>query len=435
MKSVPAGELLRRVAVAAGIDAVYGEPLGSLDVTTVPVAVAALFASAHHRVHGVRAAVHRGDGILRLPEVEAGPRRAVEVASADDLVAAVRVLTSLCEVELSVNLDLDEPVADIVPVPPAPGERWIDPTPETVEALRSAASVAVLAGPGVIRQAAVPGLHDLAVASGVGVLNTWGAKGVFDWRSRHHLATVGLQEHDFILGGIGDVDLVVATGLDPLESPDGRWDLAPTLHVDPGGLAPLAERCGPQRLLPAAMPILRTRLADVTQRGWTIERSPLPPSRVTKHYAEYLAAGGLVAADAGIAGFWVARTFATTRLGAAIVPSAPNPGFAAACVAVARLRRPAQPALAVADAPLDEEIAAVVDAAAALGIDVPVEAWGPDGEQLGADAHCQRLRRLVFAGSSGSLGATGTTGPVTLATDPGQMAEIVDAAGPVVAWT
>ena len=47
----------------------------------------------------------------------------------------------------------------------------------------------VLAGPGVAREWAVAGLHRFADRASVGVLNTWGAKGVFDWRSPHHLAT------------------------------------------------------------------------------------------------------------------------------------------------------------------------------------------------------------------------------------------------------
>ena len=62
---------------------------------------------------------------------------------------------------------------------------------------------------------AVPGLHDLAVSAGIGVLNTWGAKGVFDWRSQHHLATIGLQADDFVLSGLDEADLIIATGLDP----------------------------------------------------------------------------------------------------------------------------------------------------------------------------------------------------------------------------
>ncbi len=183
----------------------------------------------------------------------------------------------------------------------------------------------MLAGPGIIWHGAVPSLHDLAVSAEIGVLNTWGAKGIFDWRSQHHFATIGLQADDFVLSGLDAVDLIIATGLDQAESPEERWRLAPALTVPPAGLAPLAERCRPRRPMPLTMPPLRARLADVTQRGWSVEASPLPPSRATMHYAECVAAGALVAADAGDAGFWVARTLGTTRLGAVIVPSTCNP--------------------------------------------------------------------------------------------------------------
>ena len=83
----------------------------------------------------------------------------------------------------------------------------------------------------------MPGLHDLAVSAGVGVLNTWGAKGVFDWRSRHHLATIGLQADDFVLSGLDQADLIIATGLDQ-----------PSLPTTAGGSPP------PSRSLPPAWP-------------------------------------------------------------------------------------------------------------------------------------------------------------------------------------
>ncbi len=287
----------------------------------------------------------------------------------------------------------------------------------------------LLAGPGVIRDRAVPGLHDLAVSAGIGVLNTWGAKGVFDWRSLHHWATVGLQADDFVLSELDRADLIIATGLEPAESPDHRWRLAPALTVPPAGLAPLAERWRTHHGPPATMPPLRARLAEVTQRGWRVAGSPLPPSRVTMHYAECVAAGALVAADAGDAGFWVARTLGTTRLGAVIVPPTSAPGFAAACVAVSRLRHPGRPALAVIDRVDAEATAPIVDAAAALGVGVPVEAWDPDGERLDADAHRERLRRLVLGGLPAG------DGPCTLATDPRQLSEMIGVAGPIVAWT
>ena len=136
----------------------------------------------------------------------------------------------------------------------------------------------VLAGPGVVEDRATPGLNALAAAGTLGVLNTWGAKGVLDWRSRHHWATVGLQARDFELGGLGAADLIVATGVDPREAPPERWHLAPVLDVPPGSLGPLAEQCRrPDAEL--SMPPLRDALAAVTRQGWAGEGAPLAPTR------------------------------------------------------------------------------------------------------------------------------------------------------------
>jgi hypothetical protein len=428
MSVIPLAELWRRVAVVSGIDATYGAPFGALGVVPVPGTAAPLFAKAHQRVHGARAAAHRGDGSFWLPGVDAGPCLAVEVDSAEALVAAAPTF-SAAEVELRITLDPTQLVEESALWSRVPDENWLEPADETVETVGAAATVLLLAGPGVIRHMAVPGLHDLAVSAGVGVLNTWGAKGVFDWRSQHHLATIGLQADDFVLSGLDEADLIIATGLDQAESPEERWRLAPALTVPPAGIAPLAERCGPSRRTPMTMPPLRARLAEVTQRGWSVEASPLPPSSVTMHYAECVAAGALVAADAGNAGFWVARTLGTTRLGAVIVPSTPSPGFAAACVAVSLLRRPNRPALAVIDLAEAEATAVIMDAAAALGVRVPVEAWDPEGDRLDADAHRDRLCQLVLGGLP--------TGDrlCSLTTDPHQISEMIEAAGPIVAWT
>jgi thiamine pyrophosphate-dependent enzyme len=428
MSVIPVAELWRRVAVISGIDATYGAPFGALEVVPVAGTAAPLFAQAHQRVHRSRAAAHRGDGVFWLPGLDPGPCLTVEVDSAEVLVALVPALSS-AEVELHVTLDPTQPVEESTLWPSAPEDNWLEPTDETVGAVDAASTLVLLAGPGIIGHGAVPGLHDLAVSAGVGVLNTWGAKGVFDWRSRHHLATIGLQANDFVLSGLDEADLIIATGLDQAESPEQRWRLAPALTVPPAGLAPLAERCGSGRRTPMAMPPLRARLAEVTQRGWSVEASPLPPSRATMHYAECVAAGALVAADAGNAGFWVARTLGTTRLGAVIVPSTHSPGFAAACVAVSLLRRPSRPALAVIDRAEVEATGVIVDAAAALGVHVPVEAWDLDGDRLDADAHRERLRRLVLGGlPAGNMRCT-------LATDPHQISEMIGAAGPIVAWT
>jgi hypothetical protein len=324
---------------------------------------------------------------------------------------------------LRIDIDVFAAAPDRVPSAPARTDLWREPEVGDVAALARASAPAVLAGPGVVREGAVAGLNAFATAGNVGVLNTWGAKGVFHWRSRHHWATVGLQADDFRLGGLASADLIVATGIDPDEAPDGAWQLCPVLPVPPVSLAPFAEQWRRPRA-ELEVPPLRAGLAAVTQEGWASEAVPLPPSRVTLHYGEVFGRAGLVAADAGIAGYWVARTFSTTSLGTVHVPARRSPGFAAACALVARLRQPLRPVLAVVDA-IAPETRAVLDAAASVGVPVPVEAWTGDTPRLGADDHLERLRHLAVAPAPR---------PVSVATDPAQLARMVGVAGPVIAW-
>src|SRR4051812_42134646 len=120
--------------VPPGVDAVYGAPLAGVPVYECPQSAAPMLALAHQRVHGRAAVVHTGDGSI--------------------------------------------------PTPPAvEGAGWQEPSDEAIERMQPATRIVVLAGPGVVRSGAVPGIHALATAGSLGVLNTWGAKGIFDWRS------------------------------------------------------------------------------------------------------------------------------------------------------------------------------------------------------------------------------------------------------------
>lgn len=365
-------------AVVYGVP-VDGVPVTEVPVTEVPVEVARLFAAAHRRLRPVACGVHMGGGRIEVTH----------------------------------------------PAPSGPGggaDRWLVPDPGVVDAIRAAGRPVVLAGPGVVDLDAVPGLHALAAAASLGVLNTWGAKGVFDWRSRHHLATAGLQAGDLALAGLGDADLIVATGVDEAELP-AQWRLAPVVEVHPWALAPLAEVVG-RPPVPIVMPPLREELARVTQAGWTRDAAPLAPTRVTRTYGLRLGGGGLVAADPGVAGYWVARTLPTTGLRGVIVSSgAGDEGSAVATAVVAKLLDPGRPVLAVVDE-IGDPARACLDVADRLGVTVAVEVWDPGGSSLDAAAHADRLDRLVAEG-----------GVVDLATDPKQMAEMLAVAGPVTAWT
>ncbi len=443
MSARTATQVLRQVLSIGGVSAAYGRPLPGLLVTEVSdPQTALLLAHAHRVVHGVATMAHLGDGHV----IVVGPRPEL-VVHADgghrpgqlSLPAERRVIGDIDEVftlgpavadavgrgGMWLHLDID-PASTVGDQPMAwpNAVDWPEPEPSLLGALSAASTVVVLAGPDVVRRGAVGGLRALAAAGRLGVLNTWGAKGVFHWQSRHHWATVGLQELDFELGGLGVADIVLTVGLDEAEAPRRLWKMYPYRVIAPELLAPLAERW-PTPGSFAEMPPLRDRLAAVTQAGWSATGSPLKPSRVTLHYAHVLGHGGLVAADPGTAGFWVARTFATTRLGTAFVPSQPIPGWAVACVLVARLVAPWRPALAVLDGPVDERTVAVLDQAQRLGITVGVEAWHAAGEALDPEAHLARVAALASGGDF--VG--------TLATDDRQLEEMVAVAGPVRAWT
>jgi thiamine pyrophosphate-dependent acetolactate synthase large subunit-like protein len=292
---------------------------------------------------------------------------------------------------------------------------------EVVAAIDRAERPVVLAGPGVVLQHAVDGLRALATKGSFGVLNTWGAKGVFDWRSPHHLATAGLQAWDFERGGLADADLIIATGIDQREAL-AEWRLAPVVELASTSLQAVAERIQPcERAI--TVPALRAELARVTQAGWTQLDAPLPPTKVTQHYSQVVG-GGLVAADPGTAGYWIARTFATTHLGGALVTAdRAGTGFAVACAAVARLADPDRPVLAVVDQ-IDDRTQLALETASRLGVTVAVEVWDLAGPVLDAEAHLLRLQALVGAG-----------GEAAIATDPAQMDEMLAVAGPIVAWT
>ena len=298
-------------------------------------------------------------------------------------------------------------------------ERWVAPSDDLVARVQAAKRPLVLAGPGVVADGAIPGLNALASAADLGVVNTWGAKGIFDWRSRHHLATVGLQQRDAELAGVPECDLLLCTGVDDAEADPALWRVAPeVVDVPTGMLSPLAEVWSRQRG-GIAMPALRDRLAGVTQGGWAATGTPIMPSQVTRTYGEIVAAGGTVAADPGIAGYWTARTLGTTRPGAVHVPAERDTaGFAVACAVVARRLNPDAPALAVVDA-----LTPVAEALLALDGQIAVEVWSPDGDALDVDRHRDRVWKVLREG-----------GVVRLATRMDQLEAMVDAAGPVTAW-
>jgi hypothetical protein len=428
MTTATIGQLLTRVLGRVGVHDIYGPLLPGMVVTSIDdTRVAEVLSSVHWAVHGTTAATHLGDGLLRISGSSAfGADAEFVISDVSDLVALASSLPGSLDgpgFDVRLRVDPQTPVFDTIPLVD-PGETWREPDPTVVESVDKAANVVVLAGPGVVRRRVVDGLHALAATGRLGVLNSWGAKGVFPWQSRHHWATVGLQENDFEYCGLERVGLILAVGIDERETPRRFWAGWPHLVVRPDALGPLAESWNPN---PGSLnpPALRARLAAVTQAGWSSSAAPMFPTRVTRNYGQALGGGGLLAADAGAVGYWVARTFATSQLGEVLVPPNVVSGWAVGCVTVARLANPLRPALAVVDGPLDDVSRAVIETAARLGVAIGVEAWCAEGDELWPDAHLERLSALINAGVGGVA---------TLSTNDSQIEDMIAAAGQIVAW-
>jgi hypothetical protein len=433
------GEALWVGLAALGVEALYGDPAAGLDVVPAPASWAAqLLSVAHSVMGGISATVDQSADGVRVqlggePSEGNGSAGPVVLAAPESVGEALRLLAEQLALGLSpvleVQADLAAPVDEVrlvgalsFPAPPA-----LELDADVLSRLASASAPVLHVGPGVVRRRCVDGLHAAAAALDCGVLNTWGAKGVFDWRSPHHWATVGLQQRDAELGGLDGADLVLGSGL---SGPEG--DRA--VHVRPESLAQLAvaARGRPPTGVAAGtvpMPPLRTLLADVTQRGWGHDGPRAVPSQVTRNYGRFTAGRGLVAAGPGHAGYWIARTFPTTVLGEAVVPEERvGEGFALAAALVALRRDPWRPVVAALDGLLDERSSVLLEWARSTRASFVVEVWEPDAQAVDADAHDQRLSRARWAARDG--------GPAVLRLTPekGQLDEMVEAAGPVIAW-
>jgi hypothetical protein len=323
------------------------------------VAVARLLGDADGRINRMGASLSP-NGVLRLgsaPGLEVEP---LDGDLEDAVVAANRDVPTAVEVQV----DLDHEI------------QWPQPViGRTLEGHRvpSDRRVVILAGPGVPRSGQLEKLQRFAADAGVGVLNTWGAKGIFRWDSPHHLGTAGLQERDFELGGLADAELIVKIGVDPHEAPADLLPDVPTAEVDLWHLV-----WDPADWSPGAIPRppLYTDLSAVVMPAYEDDSVPFHPARAARELASGLPPGALIVADAGPAGFWVARTFPTTEPGSVIVPATRAPGFAAAAALVAGLD--GRPAVAVTTAPVDPMTEAVLDLARTLGVAVDLRVWGDD---------------------------------------------------------
>ncbi len=430
-------ELVARCLSAAGVGRVFtsaaaAERLSGMTLEAVDSpALAMLLADADGRIGPGPGAALLDSGTLRLSSRPGGRAASRVVRSVEEIPAAVQAAAAVASAPLVGTATLElKPELD-APVPsglaPLPRTRLAPtPAPEIPEAARTL----VLAGPGVVRAGAVEGLRAFAAAGGFGVTNSWGAKGVFNWQSAHHMGTAGLQARDFELLGFRGADLVIATGLDPEETREEHWSLgADVVWVDPAQLAPLAASWSRPRAHIEPNDFMQ-QMSAVCMPLQTSEKFPLSPGRVIGDLRSVLAGDDLVIADPGPAGLWLARAFPTTALGSVVVPAQVAPGFAAAAALAAGLREPRRRALAVTTGPLDPTTEGLLETARRLRAALVLEVW-TDAALPGAiavtsvDEHAPLLRK--------ALSEDGVR-VICVPVDLGDTDQLVAVAGDVIAW-
>ena len=422
------GDLLGRCLRAIGAGRVFGSSasgivgIGGLGHVRVDEPVlAALLADAQGRIGpGAGAALLPG----RRLRLSASPGTDVVPVVVDDptllpeAIATWSVGAVFGCAELVLELDLDAPAPDgVAPLAVDDSGQLL-----TLSPTLAGFSTLVLAGPGIVRAGQIPALQAFAAQAGVGVVNTWGAKGVFAWDSPHHYGTAGLQARDFELAGFGDAELVIAVGVDPDEAPRRLWATGQVLEVEPWQLGALAYNWPDPEPVPP-YPALYRELSAALGPLYDSDAAPLTPARAARDLSLVRPAGALVAADPGPAGLWVARTYPTTEPGSVIVPSRRADGFAVAAAMVCSLDQ--RRAFAVTTSPLDPATEALVELGKVVGSSFVLCEWGADEHWSDALAHKVALRSALEASGIAHVGV-----PVDFA----WTSTLTSVAGDVVAW-
>lgn len=415
-----------------GVRRTYGLELRGLD--HVPVGdpdVAVLLADADGRLghsdgSGRLGAATLAGPILHLSSAPGGTAVLQTVGSVEEMLDALVDPPGMGVPGTSaihLDLDLHEPL-DHDPLPSASADRRpvmvLDPSLSGLRML-------VLAGPGVVRTSSHDGLRNLTRATGAPVVATFGAIGLERWDSPFHAGVGGLQESDLALGGLDDADLVVVTGVDPAEVPPGRLDRLVVQQVPERQLGALCHGWPPLGPVPVGRPSVRAALAPVLERLWETETVPVTGARAALHLAGARPDDGVVVADPGPVGFWVARGAPSSVPGAICVPATAEAGFAAAAGLVAALD--GRPCLAVTDqAGADSDAtAAILDLAGVLGVPFGLQVWGDQGSMRDVTDHVALIDRLL---RSEDPSARLVPVPVDLSLSD----DLVELAGAITAW-
>lgn len=273
----------------------------------------------------------------------------------------------------AVHLELPEDVAKLeVDAEPLEPRRFRRPGPDdktadrVFEAIAGARRPIIIAGNGTIRKRASRQLRRLCDATGIGVLNTFMAKGCVDRDADYCLFTVGLQQRDYPVEAIERSDLVIAVGYDLVEYPPRLWNGAHDkriVHIDfepaeidahyhpqieaVGDIAHtlwmlgerLADRGRPAFDLGYQSTVRKHLLADFAAHAEDDADGPVRPQKLIHDVQDCLDSDAIVLSGVGAHKMWVGRYFQAAEPNTVLIPNGfcamgmPLPGAIAAHLA------------------------------------------------------------------------------------------------------
>lgn len=240
-------------------------------------------------------------------------------------------------------IELPEDVAsmDAAELDPIPRSRPLRavPSAESVSIawnlIKAAKSPVVLAGYGAARKGSSSALRRFAESTGIGVINTFMAKGAIDRNSMNSLFTIGLQAKDLISRALDESDLVITVGYDMVEYPPKLWnadcskrivhlDFTPaevdeSYRVEVEVVGDVASGLDMLNALVEKEPfsidmsrqhaIRHEMLAEFRAYDGDSDEGPVRPQKVLSDVREFLGPHDIVLSDVGAHKMWIARHY------------------------------------------------------------------------------------------------------------------------------
>ncbi len=255
----------------------------------------------------------------------------------------------------AVHIELPEDVAkhevDALPMQPKRYRRSVPATAvikEAYEKILQAENPVVLAGNGCIRKRSSTELREFCELTGIGVINTFMAKGCVDMDAPYCLYTIGLGSKDYPACAIDAADLVISIGYDMVEYHPVLWNAAgdkDIIHIDflmaeiddnynpnlevIGDIATalaaintlLKENADKPREFRQQQAVRREMHAAIEAHKDNVTEATIRPQKVLYDVRQVLSPKGLLLSDVGAHKMWIARHFQCHEPNTCLIPN------------------------------------------------------------------------------------------------------------------